>query len=93
MTRTILFSKSFKKQYKLAEKRGLDITKLDQIITLLANDIELDPSLRDHELRGKFLGTRECHIESDWLLLYRKVDKTLSLILIKTGTHSDIFKK
>lgn len=62
-----------------------------EIIENLANNIPLAEKHRDHALVGNFRGTRECHIEPDWLLIYEKDDNELVLILTRTGTHSDLF--
>ena len=81
----------FKKDYKLAKRRGLDISLLKSIVTKLANDESLDPKYKDHPLTGNWIGHRECHIQSDWLLVYRYEDDVLVLTLARTGTHSDLF--
>lgn len=81
----------FKKDYKLAKRRGLDISLLKSIVTKLANGESLDPQYKDHPLTGDWIGYRECHIQSDWLLVYRYEDDVLVLTLARTGTHSDLF--
>ena len=83
----------FKKDYKLAMKRGLKIELLDDIIEKLATGQELSVENRDHELTGNWKGHRECHILSDWLLIYRIEENVLILTLSRTGTHSDLFGK
>lgn len=88
--RLILTSK-FKKSYKLACKRGLDIKKLEYVVDCLINDIQLEYSYKDHELKGVYKGFRECHIEPDWLLIYLKKKNNLTLTLVDTGSHSDLF--
>ena len=80
-----------KKDYKLAKRRGLDISLLKSIVTKLANGESLDPKYKDHPLNGNWIGHRECHIQSDWLLVYRYEDDVLVLTLARTGTHSDLF--
>lgn len=87
----VIWTNSFKKDYKKAIKRGLRIEKLDNIITQLANGNILAEKYRDHSLTGIFEGLRECHIESDWLLIYGYSENKLILILTRTGTHSDLF--
>ena len=82
----------FKKGLKLAKKRGLDIKLLEDIVDKLQNGIPLEEKHRDHELKGKFKGFRECHIQPDWLLMYLVEDDVLVLTLVDTGTHSDMFK-
>lgn len=83
----------FKKDYKLARKRNLNIELLDEIIRKLARGEELPTENRDHALSGNWLGYRECHIQSDWLLIYRVEEGLLILTLTRTGTHSDLFGK
>ena len=81
----------FKKDYKLAKRRELDISLLKSIVTKLANGESLDSKYKDHPLTGNWIGYRECHIQSDWLLVYRYEDDVLVLTLARTGTHSDLF--
>ncbi|MBU5480240.1 type II toxin-antitoxin system YafQ family toxin [Blautia sp. MSJ-19] len=81
----------FKKDYKLAKRRGLNLSLLKDIISKLANGEALDARYRDHALSGNWSGHRECHIQPDWLLIYRIEDGILVLTLSRTGTHSDLF--
>lgn len=81
----------FKKDYKLAKRRGLDINLLKSIITKLANGEVLAPKHKDYPLSGDWVGHRECHIQPDWLLVYRYDNDVLVLTLSRTGTHSDLF--
>ena len=81
----------FKKDYKLAQRRGLTIPLLKDIVTKLANGEPLDPKHNDHPLSGNWVGHSECHIQSDWLLIYRYEEDVLVLTLARTGTHSDLF--
>lgn len=74
-----------------AVKRGLDIEELNLIVGKLRNDEPLEPRHKDHPLKGKYKGHRECHINADWLLVYKKLKKELVLHLVRTGTHSDLF--
>lgn len=83
----------FKKEYKLAVRRGQKINKLDDIIRMLAKDLALPESLCDHELKGNWKNHRELHIEGDWLLIYQKHDDMLVLELTRTGSHADLFGK
>ena len=83
----------FKKDYKLAVKRGLDISKLKIVIQLLAEGKTLPEEYKDHSLSGEWIGHRECHIQPDWLLMYRIEKNILVLTLQRTGTHSDLFAK
>ncbi|MDY5846458.1 MAG: type II toxin-antitoxin system YafQ family toxin [Bariatricus sp.] len=87
----LILTGKFKKSLKLARKRGLDITLLENIVSMLQNNIPLAENYRDHEIKGKYLGFRECHIQPDWLLIYLKEDGILTLTLVDTGTHADLF--
>lgn len=83
----------FRRDYKRAIRRGLNMDLLDQIIALLAMGLPLPEQNRDHALSGDWAGHRECHIQSDWLLIYRIENDVLVLTLTRTGTHSDLFQK
>ena len=87
----LILTGKFKKSLKLAKKRGLDLKLLDKVITMLQNDIPLEEKYRDHELKGKYQGFRECHIQPDWLLIYLNEKDVLTLTLVDTGTHADLF--
>ena len=89
----IKFTTAYKKSYKLMKKRGLDVSLLDDVVDLLRQGKQLDEKYRDHGLSGNFAGFRECHIKSDWLLVYLIEDDVLTLTLVDTSSHSDIFKK
>jgi len=91
MNRDIVWTARFKKDYKLAMKRGLDISLIDDCIRRLAYREVLAPNFRDHDLSGNWSGHRECHIQPDWLLVYRIEGDDLILVLTHTGTHSDLF--
>lgn len=93
MTYKLKKTHQFKASYKLAEKRGLDVSLLEDIVEKLRTDETLEAKHRNHELAGNFKGVWECHIQPDWLLLYYKAKNILVLTLVDTGTHSDIFKK
>ncbi len=84
-------SNKFLKDLKLAIKRGFDIRKLSEVVGILASGEKLDVKYKDHALLGKYADFRECHIEPDWLLIYRVDDEELELFLLRTGTHSDLF--
>ena len=90
---TVKVANQFKKDYKLAIKRGLKIHLLDDIITKISLGEPLDENKKDHALAGNWEGHRECHILPDWLLIYRIEDDILILTLARTGTHSDLFGK
>jgi mRNA interferase YafQ len=79
----------FKKDYKLAIKRNLDISLVDEIICDLINEIPLAQKHKDHALSGNYEGCRECHITPDWLLIYQKGNGII--VFERTGTHSDLF--
>lgn len=89
----VKFTTAYKKAYKLMKKRGLDISLLDEAVDLLRQGKQLEEPYRDHGLTGDFAGFRECHIKPDWLLIYLIEDDILTLTLIDTGSHSDLFKK
>ena len=93
MNLKVIWTAKFKKDYKLAIKRGLNINLLDDAIRLLAKAGSLPEQYSDHALQGEFKGFRECHIEPDWLLIYAIENNKLYLTLSRTGTHSDLFKK
>ena len=90
---TVKPTTQFKKDYKRAMKRGLKIELLEKVVELLAMGEALPEKNRDHELSGNWVGHRECHIQPDWLLVYRIEDDVLVLTLTRTGTHSDLFGK
>ena len=83
---------AFKKDYKRAKKRGLDLSKLQRVVELLANETSLPESLRDHALTGNWANHRECHIAPDWLLIYQIYEDVLVLELTRTGSHSDLLE-
>lgn len=83
----------FKRDYKLAVKRGYDMTLLENVILMLATGAALPEKYRDHPLQGQYIGCRECHITPDWLLIYEVDDDKLILYLTRTGTHSDLFRE
>lgn len=89
----VQYTSRFKKDYKLIKKRKYDIQKLKNVISILCNCECLPQKFKDHELSGDYKGFRECHIEPDWLLIYKISDDTLILTLTRTGTHSDLFQK
>jgi mRNA interferase YafQ len=85
-------SSLFKKTRKLAKKRGLNMSFLEEAILILARGEQLPPKYRDHQLQGNLSAFRECHIKGDWLLVYRIIEDKLILSLHSTGTHADIFE-
>lgn len=87
------FTGQFKRDYKLALKRGFNPKKLETVIELLCKEEVLPDMYRDHQLTNSrnYKDMRECHIEPDWLLVYKVIRDTLILKLIRTGSHSDLF--
>ncbi len=88
----VKFTSAFKKSYKRIKKRGLEMALLDEVIEKLRLGQTLEEKYRDHELKGNFVGFRECHIKPDWLLIYLIEDDILTLTLADTGRHADLFK-
>lgn len=87
----VVLSNRFKKDLRLAKKRGLDLNTLEVVVNKLANSEKLPEKNRDHALTGDYIGFRECHVAPDWLLVYRIEEDELELFLFRTGTHSDLF--
>ena len=87
------YTTEFKKDYKKIKKQNKNIEKLKTIIEQLASGNKLEEKYKDHKLNDnkRFKDCRECHIEPDWLLVYRINNNQLILLLIETGTHSDLF--
>ena len=90
---TVDFTKNFKKEYKRVMKQGKDISKLNIVISKIASGEMLEEKYKDHKLYNnkKFKNCRECHIEPDWLLVYKIDDMQLILLLVETGSHSELF--
>ena len=87
----LILTGKFKKSLKLAKRRGLNLELLDEVVTMLQKNIPLEEKYRDHELKGKYQGFRECHIQPYWLLIYLKENDVLTLTLVDTGSHADLF--
>ena len=87
----IVPSNQFRKDLKLAQKRGYNIDKIKKVISELAEGEILESKYRDHALTGDYSGFREYHIQPDWLLIYQIKNDRLILFLARTGTHSDLF--
>jgi len=87
----IVPSNQFRKDLKLAQKRGYDLDKIKKVIIALAGGETLEAKYRDHALTGDYSSFRECHIQPDWLLIYQISGDRLILFLARTGTHSDLF--
>lgn len=87
----VKFTTAYKKSYKRMKKRNLDISLIDEVVDELHQGRQLAEKYADHALRGKFVGFRECHIKPNWLLVYLIEDDILTLTLVDTGSHADIF--
>lgn len=85
------YTTQFKKDYKKIKKQNKDLSKLRVVIEKLVDQQTLEPKYKDHQLTGNWKGHLDCHVESDWILIYKIADNTL--ILERTGTHSELFKK
>jgi mRNA interferase YafQ len=87
---TPVYTRQFERDIKRVKKQGKNLEKIKIIIRTLLQEKPLDPIHRDHKLIGNYQGRRECHIESDWLLIYKiEVER---IIFERTGSHSDLFK-
>ncbi|MDE6410581.1 MAG: type II toxin-antitoxin system YafQ family toxin [Muribaculaceae bacterium] len=91
MSYSIDTTRRFDKALKKCIKRGLDMSKFKECVRILAETGSLPAKYRPHKLSGKFSRAWECHIEPDWLLVWEQNDTELILLLIDTGSHSDIF--
>lgn len=88
--KAIFQTRQFKKDLKRIKKRGKDLNKLKEVVSAIAKSEALEERHRDHALSGNWSGSRDCHIEPDWILIYR-VDEEF-LFLERTGSHSDLFR-
>jgi len=88
--RRVILSNAFEKDVKLMKKRGYAMEKLGAVMQALAATGMLEERFKDHPLRGNYQGYRECHLQPDWLLIYKITDEELRLA--RTGTHSDLFQ-
>lgn len=87
----IKYHNKFKKDLKILKKRKFDMTPLKNVIVMLANNESLPEKYLNHSLTGSLKGYMDCHIQNDWVIIY-KIDKEISLLsLYRTGTHSDLF--
>ena len=87
----VLTTNRFDKDLKRASKRGKDLSKIEEIMTILADGKALPERNKDHALIGNYAERRECHIEPDWLLIYKIDEEEAEIIFERTGTHSDLF--
>lgn len=86
------YSKRIKKQLAILEKRGYDMTLFKEVVAMLASGVTLPAKYRDHPMQGAWRGYRDCHIQGDWVLIYRIERNIITLYLSQTGTHSDILE-
>ncbi|MDP3683836.1 MAG: type II toxin-antitoxin system YafQ family toxin [Ignavibacteria bacterium] len=86
----LVYSSQFKKDFKKIQSQGKDIHLLETVLEILLKTQPLEPKYRDHKLAGKWRNHRDCHIEPDWLLIYRLTNE--ALYLERTGSHSELFK-
>ena len=89
----IVYTGQFRKSLKKCARRGLDIQMFATVIDILQEKGELPEQYHPHKLQGKYKGCWECHIQPDWLLVWKQNDKELYLIMVDTGSHSDLFKR
>lgn len=89
----VFYSSKFKHDYRLMKKQGKDVELLLDVVDILAAEKLLEPKYMDHPLAGDYIGHRECHIQPDWLLIYKIDDRELVLTLTRTGSHSELFSK
>jgi mRNA interferase YafQ len=87
--KTVVTTSGYGRDARLAQRRGKQMSKLDELVQLLVRGDTLPERYRDHALSGDWVNYRECHIEGDWLLIYKVTEN--NLILVRTGTHSDLF--
>ena len=92
MKYTPYYTNQIKKQLKLLKKRGYDMCLFKEIVDMLIDGVTLPDKYRDHPLKGDKRGYRDCHIQPDWVLIYKINKDVLTLILSETGTHSDILE-
>ena len=88
----LTYSHQFQKDVKLCQKRGLNLELLTKAITILASEGSLPASYKPHILHGSREGQWECHIKPNWLMVWEQNDEALTLLMLNTGTHSDLFK-
>jgi len=89
MSKNVRYTTQFKKDFKLCIERGYNIQQIKSIMKLLESGKQLSEKNKNHNLTGNYVKCRECHIQSDWLLIYQLFDN--DIIFIRTGTHSDLF--
>ena len=86
-----IYTTLFRKQFKLMQRRSLDINKLRNVMAMLINEQPLPPERKNHPLQGEWKGSLECHIQGDWVLIY-EIDSAAHIVTFhRTGSHSDLF--
>ena len=90
---SIKFTGEFKRDMRLCKKRGYDMELIREAIRILSVDGKLPKEYLPHQLHGDRKGQWECHIRPDWLLIWEQREKELILVMLNTGTHSDLFEK
>jgi mRNA interferase YafQ len=85
------YTAKMKRDVKRMQKQGKDMKKLDAALRLLVSQAQMPPQYRDHPLKGELNGTRECHLEGDWLLVYQILEESLVLLALGTGSHAELF--
>ncbi len=88
----IRFANRMKRDVKRLKKRGKDLLKLETTLDILASQRDLPERYKDHSLKGEWQDFRECHIEPDWLLIYKIEEQELILYATATGSHADLFE-
>lgn len=86
----IRYTTKFKKDYKRLKRQGVDLSRLGDVLRLIANGEPLSAAMRDHQLSGEYRGHRECHIAPDWLLIYLVDHEALVLTAVRTGSHVEL---
>jgi len=86
------YTTKFKRDLKLAKRRHQDLMSLRNVMKKIEHEKPLEPRFKDHSLGGNWVGHRELHVESDWLLIYKLIPDEKVVIFVRTGTHSDLFK-
>ena len=85
------YTNRFKKDLKRCVKRGLDLRKIYEVVKLLETFGELPVQYKPHKLSGNMSNQWECHVQSDWLMVWEQSDEEMTLLFLQTGTHSDLF--
>jgi mRNA interferase YafQ len=86
-----LYTKPFRKQFRLMNKRGMNPDKLTEVMDMIINEKPLPPERENHPLHGNWEGSFECHVQGDWLLIYKLNSEARTVTFQRTGSHSDLF--